>query len=234
MPSDSQERFTMKIDNIRLTDAAAQKKIEDAENKAQFEVDYADLVADLKALKAYASIKGINDKNYEAVKAEIEEVRAAVDALSPENQKIAEDVGFMNFLTQAEKTLVKYEEAVKEKTETMAANQALIDAINALTTDITVDNYEAVKAAVAAAKAEYEALKRSVQNYFKEDGLTAKLQAAEAAVNAFDPNAEQDDDNTGNTGADEGGCQSALTVGAVATMVLAGAWVTIAARKKEN
>jgi hypothetical protein len=224
----------MKIDNIRLTDAAAQKKIEDAENKAQFEVDYADLVADLKALKAYASIKGINAENYEAVKAEIEGVRAAVDALSAENQKIAEDVGFMSFLTQAEKTLVKYEDAVKAKAEALAANQAVIDAINALTTDITVDNYEAVKAAVKAARAQYEALARSVKNYFKEDGLTAKLDAAEAAVNAFDPNAKQDDDNTGNTGDDEDGCKSALTVGAVATMVLAGAWVTIAARKKEN
>ena len=30
------------------------------------------------------------------------------------------------------------------------------------------------------------------------------------------------------------GCGGVLTVGAVATMVLAGAWVTIAARKKEN
>ena len=32
---------------------------------------------------------------------------------------------------------------------------------------------------------------------------------------------------------EEGGCKSALTIGAVATMILAGAWVTIAARKKE-
>ena len=32
----------------------------------------------------------------------------------------------------------------------------------------------------------------------------------------------------------EEGCSSALTIGAIASMILAGAWVTIAARKKEN
>ena len=35
-------------------------------------------------------------------------------------------------------------------------------------------------------------------------------------------------------GEDMGGCKSALTIGALATMILAGAWVTIAARKKED
>ena len=35
-------------------------------------------------------------------------------------------------------------------------------------------------------------------------------------------------------GEDMGGCKSALTIGAIATMILAGAWVTIAARKKED
>ncbi|MBR5615373.1 MAG: hypothetical protein IKW66_00990, partial [Clostridia bacterium] len=99
--------------------------------------------------------------------------------------------------------------------------------------------------------------------YFEDKGLTEKLEAAEAAIEAFDPtkppvttecehaDADADGkcdkcgkdmgttppttgDNTGdNTGDTDGGCKSALTIGAVAMMVLAGAWVTIAARKKD-
>ena len=51
-----------------------------------------------------------------------------------------------------------------------------------------------------------------------------------------DDGEQKPDDGEQKPGDDEegGGCASALTIGAIATMILAGAWVTIAARKKED
>ena len=51
-----------------------------------------------------------------------------------------------------------------------------------------------------------------------------------------DDGEQKPDDGEQKPGDDEegGGCASALTIGAIATMILAGAWVTIASRKKED
>ena len=273
MPDDSLERFTMKIDNIRLTDAEAMKKVQDELNKQQFMEDYADLVAQLKALDEYRVSKNITAENVETARAQIAAARANYDALSDANKAIAETAGFYGYLEKAEKSLATYDKAAKEKAEKMAEHQALIDAINALTDQITADNYEAMKAAAEAARALYDDLSRSIKKYFEEDGLTAKLDACEIAIATFVPGdvpgtdeppktectEHVDADNNGkcdNCDADvevkdpgttdkpstdkpteepkkEGGCSSALTIGAIASMILAGAWVTIAARKKD-
>ena len=80
---------------------------------------------------------------------------------------------------------------------------------------------------------------RSDKKFLEDNGFLAYLTAAEAALPAEKP-AGSTTDNTGDNNeggsdtANKGGCQSTLTIGAVATMVLAGAWVTIAARKKED
>ena len=59
-----------------------------------------------------------------------------------------------------------------------------------------------------------------------------------ADVQTQTPGGDETPGGNDQTGADEpkeeGGCKSALTIGALATMILAGAWITIAARKKEN
>ena len=275
MPDDSLERFTMKIDNVRLTDAEAMAAIQDQIDKDNFDREHADLVTELKALEDYRVAKNITKDNYEAAKAQIQAARANFDKLSEKDQKIAETAGYMGYLTKAENSLKTYEENAAEKAEKMAEKQALIDAINALSATITADNYEAMKAAAEAARAEYDDLSRSMKKYFEEDGLTAKLDAVEIAIAEYEENGQKppvctehtdanSDGKCDNCGADvektpdepdepnkpdepstpgddkptdepkdEGGCKSALTIGAIATMILAGAWVTIAARKKD-
>ena len=275
MPDDSLERFTMKIDNIRLTDAEAMEEIQDQIDRENFEKEHADLVEELRALDDYRVSKNITKDNYETAKAQIEAARANFDKLSEEDQKIADTAGFLGYLEKAEKSLSTYEKAAAEKAEKMAQHQALIDAINALTDQITDANYETMKAAAEAARALYDDLSRSIKKYFEEDGLTAKLDAVEIAIATFTPggvtppectehvdadnngkcdNCDADvekkpddgeqkpddgeqkpDDGEQKPGDDEegGGCGSALTIGAIATMILAGAWVTIAARKKD-
>lgn len=248
MPADS-EKYTLKFDNFRLTDAEAQKTVQLAKDKAKFDADHADLVAELKALNNYNTSNSVTAENYEAVKAEIAAVKAKVAALTEKEQQIAADAGYIKYMEKAESSVEKYEKDLEKKAEAMEANKAVADAINALTTEITKDNYETVKAAVEAARADYDKLSRTHKGYFTEEGLTAKLEAAEAAVKAFKPDGETNCEHTDadtdgkcdKCGADMGtttpakkGCGGVLTVGAVATMVLAGAWVTMAARKRED
>jgi hypothetical protein len=244
MPADS-EKYTMKIDNIRLTDAQAEAARQNQKDKEAFDANYADLVAALKALGNYNTSSSVTKDNYEAVKAEIAAVKAQLAALSEKDQKIAEEVGYLNYMEKAENSVGKYEKELEKKAQAMEENKALVDAINALVTEITDANYETVKAAVEAARADYDKLSRTHKNYFTEDGLTAKLEAAEAAVKAYTPGGNQGGNQGGNNqggnnqggdnqGGEKKGCGSALTIGAVATMVLAGAWVTIAARKRED
>ena len=273
MPADSAERFTIKFDNFRLTAAGKIAADKLAKEKAEFDSKYADLVTAIKALDAYKSASKITAENYEAAKAEIQGVRTQFDALSENDQRIADEAGYLNYLTKAEKSLAGYEEDLAEAAEALEKNKDLVDKINGLTTSITNDNYEAQKKAAEEARAAYDKLTRTVKGYFEDAGLTEKLEAAEAAIEAFDPtkppvtteceHADADADgkcdkcgkDMGSTpppstectehadadgdkkcdkcGADMGGCKSALTIGAVAMMVLAGAWVTIAARKKD-
>jgi hypothetical protein len=261
MPSDSVERFTIKFDNFRLTAAGKIAADKLAQEKAEFDSKYADLVAAIKALDAYKSSSKITAENYEAAKAEIQGVRAQVNALSENDQRIASEAGYTNYLEKAEKSLKKYEEDLQKVKDALAENQELVDKINGLTTSITNDNYEAQKKAAEEARAAYDKLTRTVKGYFEDEGLTEKLEAAEAAIAAFDPtkppvtteceHADADADgkcdkcgkdmgttpptigDDDDTTDDDGGCKSALTIGAVAMMVLAGAWVTIAARKKD-
>ena len=248
MPADS-TKYVMKYDNFRLTDA--QKRAEDklAADKAAFDANHADLVAELKAFNDYSSSSSITEENYEAVKAQIAAVKAKVEALTEAEQQIAKDAGYIKYMEKAESSVGKYEDKLDDIAEALETNKALVDAINALVTEITADNYETVKAAVEAARTQYDALARSVKNIFTDKGLTEKLEAAEAAVEAFKTDdktecehADADGDNKcDKCGADMGttkpgkkGCGGVLTVGAVATMVLAGAWVTMAARKRED
>ena len=246
MPADS-DKYTIKFDNFRLTDA--QKVAEDklAADKAAFNANHADLVAELKALNDYSSSSSITEENYEAVKAQIAAVKAKVEALTEAEQQIAKDAGYIKYMEKAESSVGKYEDKLDDIAEALETNKALVDAINALVTEITADNYETVKAAVEAARTQYDALARSVKNIFTDKGLTEKLEAAEAAVEAFKTDdktecehADADGDNKcDKCGADMGtttkpGCFGVLSMGAVATMVLAGAWVTMAARKRED
>ena len=240
MPADS-EKYTIKFDNFRLTDAQKQAEEQKKADKEAFDANHADLVAALKALGSYNTASTITAENYEAVKAEIAAVKAKVEALTEAEQKIAKDAGYIKYMEKAEDTVKKYEKKLEEIEEDLAENKELVDLINALVTEITAENYEAAKAAAEDARAKFDALDRSVKNNLTTAGVTAKLEAAEAAVAAFTPSGNQGGGNQG--GGNQGGttdpgkkpgCGGVLTVGAVATMVLAGAWVTLAARKRED
>lgn len=143
------------------------------------------------------------------------------------------------------------EEEMKRQ-ELLAKIQPTMDAINLLKdikdkTDINTDNLETVKANVAAAYELYNALSEDEKSLVSDEGGLKILKTPERSLQKYEkanPPAEEkpeekpeDDTNTeGNTETpdDKGGCGSSLTVGAVATMLLTGAWVAISARKKND
>jgi len=80
----------------------------------------------------------------------------------------------------------------------------------------------------------YEALVRSDKKFLEDKGFLAYLTAAETALPAEKPAVNNNGGTNNGSTNNGGGCNSTLTIGAVASIILAGAWVTIAARKKEN
>jgi hypothetical protein len=136
--------------------------------------------------------------------------------------------------------------------EMLAKIKPTMDAINLLKdikddTDINADNYATVKANIAAAYELYHALGEEEKSMVSEEGGFRILKTAERSMEKYEeknapeeekPEEKPEDDNT-NTGDNtetptKGGCGGVLTVGAVATMLLAGAWVTMVARKKND
>lgn len=149
------------------------------------------------------------------------------------------------------------DEEEAKRQELLAKVQPTLDAINLLKEikdkgDVTADNYATIKANVEAAYALYNALNEEEKAMVTDEGGFKILKTAERVVEDYEeknpPSAEkpeekpeeQPNENDTNKGdntqepTDTKGCGGVLTVGAVATMVLAGAWVTIAARKKND
>jgi hypothetical protein len=146
------------------------------------------------------------------------------------------------------------EEAARQ--ELLAKIKPTMDAIELLKeikdkTNINADNVATVKANVAAALALYEALTEEEKAMVTEEGGFKVLKTAERSLEKYekenppapetpDETPDQGEGNTDTNNGDntetpkEGGCGGVLSVGAVATMILAGAWVTIAARKKND
>ena len=152
------------------------------------------------------------------------------------------------------------DEEEAKRQELLAKVQPTLDAINLFKDiknkgDVTAENYATVKANVEAAYALYNALNEEEKALVTDEGGYKILKTAERMIEDYEksnPPAEEkpedennnnnDTNNEGNTneGANNNteeptkGCGGVLSVGAVATMVLAGAWVTIAARKKND
>ena len=100
---------------------------------------------------------------------------------------------------------------------------------------VRLDEKKAATAAAAAVREKYEALKKSVRNLLERKGYLAKLEAVEEAIEAYKPGDANNNNNTVTPPtSSNGGCKSALSIGAGAMMILAAAWVSIAARKKED
>lgn len=96
----------MKIDNIRLTNAAA--AIEEGEAKAVQEV--IDAIQALKGLKK----DQINADNHETISAQVKEARAAYDALSTTGKATADSSACAVLLSSAERALLSYERALED------------------------------------------------------------------------------------------------------------------------
>jgi len=146
------------------------------------------------------------------------------------------------------------DEEEQKRQELLAKVQPTLDAINLLKDiknkgDVTADNYATIKANVLAAYELYNALNEEEKSMVTDEGGFKILKTAERIVADYeeknppveekpkDDETENKDDTQGdenNTEQPSGGCGGVLSVGAVATVILAGAWVTIAARKKND
>ena len=269
-PKACDQDWILKLDNFRLTDAAAQEEAKKEEEAQKVLEKLADLLAEIDALQSIADAT-VTAENYDALKAQYEGVKAKYVALTEEEQTILSDKGYARKLSDAYKPLEKYEEVLAKAEalkDIIAAMEALAPYKDAAA--FTHENYETVKKQIADTRKAYEDLVRSDKKFLEDNGYLAHLEAAEAALPAEAPKAPEctehvDADNNGkcdncdaevekkpdepnkpdepSTPGDdkpteepkeEGGCKSALTIGALATMILAGAWVTIAARKKDN
>jgi tetratricopeptide (TPR) repeat protein len=254
MTNPTDQDWIIKFDNFRMTDA--QKRIE--EEKAKFEQqvleENAGLIANIEALKTVYEGE-LNAENFASAKAKYSNTKAAFEKLSAEAQEVLKAKGYYQHISKAKKAIEDYEEVqqiLKDNAKLIADLEALAAYKDA--SAFTADNYEAAKAAIEAARAAVDALTKT-----QKDALAtyiAHLTAAETAIPATKPEAPKTEctehvdadkngkcDNCdatveveGDDGDDttDGGCKSALTIGALATMILAGAWVTIAARKKED
>lgn len=146
---------------------------------------------------------------------------------------------------------VKQQEEEAKRQELIASVQPALDKVNEFKNikskdDVNADNLATIKAKIAEAYELYNALNEEQKEVFtSEDGFRI-LKTAERAVEKYEdeqaklnpPSDDEgkDDENNGGgtTEIPENGCQSALTIGAVASMLLAATWVAFAARKKNH
>ena len=156
-----------------LTDA--QKALIDADTLQKLTHAEA-AIADLEAAGAVeALIDALPAEITLADKTNVEAARAAYDALT-DAQKDLIDADTLQKLTDAETALAAAEKAAADQT----AADAVVDAFNALPTEVTVDDKDTIEAARAA----YDALTDD-QKALIDDETLAKLTDAEAAYDAL-------------------------------------------------
>jgi hypothetical protein len=154
---------------------------------------------------------------------------------------------------EADRLKAEFEAKVLEDNAGLIAN---IEALKNIT-EITAENINSAKSQLSAAKAGLEALTAEEQAVLVAKGYKKPITDLQKLIDNYKPEEEKpectehvDADNNGkcdNCDADvevkggddttetpDEGCKSSMTIGAIATMVLAGAWVSIAARKKED
>jgi hypothetical protein len=218
--TDCGQDWIMKLDNFRMTDAQAQADAAADAFKQQVLEENAGLIANIENLK---TITAVNKDNYAAAKEKLTAATSAFNALTEEAQAILLNEGYKKPINDLKRLVEAYEEELA----VLDANKALIDELNALAAykdaaSITAENIDAVKAAIAAAQTKVDSLDKDAKALLAD--YIANIAAAQASVDAYVPAPAPA----------KKGCGSALTMCAVATMILAGAWVTIAARKKED
>ena len=253
-PKACDQDWILKLDNFRLTDAAAQKEAEKEAEAQRVLEKHAELLAEIDALESIAGIT-VTAENYATVKAQCDAVKAKYDAVPEDEKAVLSNKGYGRKITDAFKPIEKYEEnlakadALKDIIAELKALEAYKDA-----SAFTSENYDAVKKQIEDVRMAYNSLAKSDKKYLQDNGHLAHLEAAEAAMPETKPEPPKSDDDVectehvdanadgkcDNCGADvevsggDNGCKSALTMGALATLILSGAWVTIAARKKQD
>jgi hypothetical protein len=218
MTNPTDQDWIIKLDNFRMTDAVKQAADADAAYIEKVLKDTEALRADIDALKNIAEITA---ENVTSAKAKLGNVKAAFAALEEKAQTVLTSKGYKKTMNDFQKLIDAYDEAVAE----LEAHADLIAELEALAAykeaaSITAENVDTVKAAIAAAQAKVDALDDDAKALLAD--YIANIAAAQASVDAYVPAPAKKS------------CGGVLTVGAVATMVLAGAWVAIAARKKED
>lgn len=101
--------MTFKVDNIRLTSGAAELEKTEA----------ADVAAVVEAVKAVKDLKktDVNADNYAELKAQVEAVRKAYDALSASGRSKADSQGCAVNLSSAERAILSYERDLEREDE---------------------------------------------------------------------------------------------------------------------
>ncbi len=230
-----EEPFIISVANVKFTKGGLTQEEIDAAVKAEFEETHSDLIAKVAELHAYQSSSDITKDNYEQVKAKIASAQEMVDLLNEEEKAIWDRYDYGKDLKNAALAVEKYEEKQESIAASLESHKELVATINGFPTTLNKDNYEKTKEDVEAARKTYDNLARTPREDLEIAGILAKLEAAEKLVNDYVPT-EEPGDNTGEPTDQKpaSGCASALSIGAGAMLLLAGAWVGVNARKKEN
>lgn len=173
---DVNEDYVIKLDNFRMTDALVA-------DKTEFEKNHADLIVTLEKLSAYENVLSITADNFSYVSEQVRYAGSQVDSLTENERTIASSMGILSHLTKAETALNTYRDILK-------LEESLLNSIDDLAKKyavITENNYEAALIDIPYARDQYQSLSQRDRQVIANAGYLAKLEAAEAVLDAYVP-----------------------------------------------
>ncbi len=211
------DELTMAIANLTFWNGLNEDGLDEDEIKQQEMMAKIQKVMDkINELVNIKSKDDLNSDNHEAIKKIIAEAYELYNVLEQESKDLVSDEGGLRILKTAERAVKAYEEEQAEKQECTAH----------------VDENADGKCDVCEAdvpKADPECTTHV------DEANDGKCDVCGADVPKHDPDGDETPE-TPDTPEEPAkkGCMGALSIGAVASMILAGAWATIAARKKQD
>ncbi|MBE6661349.1 MAG: hypothetical protein E7605_08120 [Ruminococcaceae bacterium] len=173
---DVNEDYVIKLDNFRMTDAFVV-------DKTEFEKNHADLIVTLEKLSAYEDVLSITADNFSYVSEQVRYTGSQVDSLTENERTIASSMGILSHLTKAETALNTYRDI-------LMLRESLLNSIDDLAKKyavITENNYEAALIDIPYARDQYQSLSQRDRQVIANAGYLAKLEAAEAVLDAYVP-----------------------------------------------
>ncbi len=173
---DVNEDYVIKLDNFRMTDALVA-------DKTEFEKNHADLIVTLEKLSAYENVLSITADNFSYVSEQVRYAGSQVNSLTENERAVADAMGILSHLTKAEKALNAYRNILMLK-------ESLLNSIDDLAKKyavITENNYEAALIDIPYARDQYQSLSQRDRQVIANAGYLAKLEAAEAVLDAYVP-----------------------------------------------